>query len=134
MRQYVPEEQLWTEFNGALGFDYDHSTYWPALTALCAERREARREKWVAGGSQVGEYEDYLTGHVETGVNKTEPSAAEEPKAADEVTLVAEAAPQGTTTADEALAAKTGDLAISENAPVATDAEETTVVPVVASA
>ncbi len=133
MRQYVPEEQLWTEFNGTLGFDYDHSTYWPALTALCAERRVARKERWLAGGSQVGEHEDYLTGH-EAGVNKTAPSAAEEPKAADEVTLVAEAAPQATTTADEALAAKTGELAISENAPAATDAEENPALPVVASA
>ncbi|GAB1314443.1 Phosphatidylinositol transfer protein (PITP) [Madurella fahalii] len=68
MTQYVPSEQMWTEFNGKLEFDYDHSTYWPALHKLCGERREARWQRWVAGGQQVGESEDYLAGAAESGV------------------------------------------------------------------
>ncbi|KAL0943613.1 cral trio domain-containing protein [Colletotrichum truncatum] len=69
MRQYVPEEQLWTEFSdGKLEFDYDHSTYWPALNSMCKEKREARTARWVAGGKLIGESEDYLGGAVEKGV------------------------------------------------------------------
>lgn len=74
MRQYVPEEQLWTEFGGSLEFEYDHATYWPALRKLCAERAGSRRQRWVAGGSQIGEHEDYLAGGKEMGVGA--PSAA----------------------------------------------------------
>lgn len=63
MTQYVPKEQLWTEYaGGLLDFEYDHSVYWPALMKLCEERREARRERWIAGGKLIGEHEDYLKG------------------------------------------------------------------------
>ncbi|KAK1760410.1 CRAL-TRIO domain-containing protein [Echria macrotheca] len=68
MKKYVPNEQLWTTFNGALDFEYDHAVYWPALTKLAAERREARRQRWIAGGKQIGESEDYLAGHAASGV------------------------------------------------------------------
>ena len=69
MSQYVPTEQMWSEFSsGKLEFDYDHSVYWPALQKLCGERREARRQRWVAGGQQLGESEDYLSGAAEVGV------------------------------------------------------------------
>ncbi|TDZ68416.1 CRAL-TRIO domain-containing protein [Colletotrichum trifolii] len=69
MRQYVPEDQLWTEFsNGKLEFEYDHDTYWPALNALCKEKRDARTARWIAGGKLIGESEDYLGGAVEKGV------------------------------------------------------------------
>ncbi|KAL2017345.1 hypothetical protein VTK56DRAFT_2268 [Thermocarpiscus australiensis] len=68
MTQYVPAEQMWTEFNGKLEFEYDHSVYWPALHKLCRERREARWQRWLAGGQQLGESEDYLAGAIETGV------------------------------------------------------------------
>lgn len=67
MRQYVPEEQLWTEFNGTLDFQYDHSVYWPALQKLCKERREEHRQRWVQGGQLIGEHEDYLCGHSPAG-------------------------------------------------------------------
>ncbi|AEO56552.1 hypothetical protein MYCTH_2301639 [Thermothelomyces thermophilus ATCC 42464] len=110
MSQYVPTEQMWSEFStGELEFDYDHSVYWPALHKLCKERREARWQRWVAGGRQLGESEDYLAGGTETGVaqqatgatentaedtEKTEavpdaeqvPSASTEEKAAEKVT------------------------------------------------
>lgn len=69
MSQYVPTEQMWSEFSsGKLEFEYDHATYWPALTSLCRERREARWARWVAGGRQLGEAEDYLAGATEVGV------------------------------------------------------------------
>ncbi|ERS98711.1 hypothetical protein HMPREF1624_05498 [Sporothrix schenckii ATCC 58251] len=68
MNQYVPSEQLWTEFLGKLEFDYDHEVYWQALTKLAAERRAARLARWEAGGKQIGELEDYLAGKLEQGV------------------------------------------------------------------
>jgi len=71
MRQYVPEQELWTEFGGKLNFEYDHETYWPALRKLCEEKRTFRKKRWVAGGSHIGEHEDYLAGGKETGVAGT---------------------------------------------------------------
>lgn len=68
MSQYVPKEQLWTEFNGGLQFDYDHSVYWPALMEMCEEKRIERKKRWEAGGKQIGETEDYLTGFTTEGV------------------------------------------------------------------
>ena len=62
MRQHVPPEQLWTEFQGDLEFDYEHETYWPALVKLCDEKRAAMKERWVKGGKLVGESEFYLKG------------------------------------------------------------------------
>lgn len=76
MRQYVPKEQLAAEFSdGDLQFEYDHSTYWPALMKLCAERREAKTQRWVAGGKLIGEHEDYLAGGKETGAGGQQPKA-----------------------------------------------------------
>lgn len=82
MNQYVPAEHLWTEFNGALEFDYDHATYWPALQKMCEERRAERERRWIAGGKQVGELEDYLTGHVAQGAAPAGSAVAEAPAAA----------------------------------------------------
>lgn len=73
LKQYVPAEQLWTEFNGSLAFDYDHSIYWPSLLKLCSERRAERHERWVAGGQQLGELEDFLAGSVDIGVGGASP-------------------------------------------------------------
>ncbi|KAI0471119.1 CRAL/TRIO domain-containing protein [Xylariaceae sp. FL0804] len=69
MAQYVPKEQLWTEFKGGqLEFEYDHSTYWPALQKLCAERHAESKRRWEAGGKQIGESEDYLKGGAPQGI------------------------------------------------------------------
>lgn len=70
MSQYVPKEQLWTEFGGELGFDYDHSVYWPALMKMCEEKRAARKERWESGGKHIGELEDYLSGLASHGVQR----------------------------------------------------------------
>lgn len=77
MNQYVPSEQLWTEFDGALEFEYEHSVYWPALHKMAEERREARKARWIAGGKHIGELEDYLSGFVKEGIA---PSAKVEPE------------------------------------------------------
>lgn len=62
MKIYVPREQLMKEANGDVNFQYDHKTYWPALTKLSEAKREAYRERWVASGKRIGEYELYLRG------------------------------------------------------------------------
>ncbi|KAK4164955.1 CRAL-TRIO domain-containing protein [Cladorrhinum sp. PSN259] len=78
MSQYVPEEQLWSEFStGKLEFEYDHSVYWPAFHKLCDDRRESRWQRWTAGGQQIGESEDYLSGGIEAGVAGAAKPAAE---------------------------------------------------------
>jgi hypothetical protein len=62
MRQYVPAEQLWTEFLGDLEFEYDHATYWPALLKLCEERHAEFKARWTKAGKNYGESEVYLRG------------------------------------------------------------------------
>lgn len=70
MTQYVPSEQLWSEYQdqGKLDFDYDHAEYWPALSKMCEEKRKERKERWIAGGKQIGESEDYLWGGAEPSI------------------------------------------------------------------
>lgn len=62
MRKLVPPQQLWTEFQGDLEFEYDHATYWPALLSLCKEKHAAQRERWVKAGKHYGESEIYMKG------------------------------------------------------------------------
>ncbi|KAI0891581.1 CRAL/TRIO domain-containing protein [Annulohypoxylon nitens] len=70
MTQFVPKEQLWSEFpGGELQFEYNHDVYWPALQKLCAEKRAEKVKRWEAGGKQIGEKEDYLKGHDAQGVS-----------------------------------------------------------------
>lgn len=68
MSQYVPKEQLWTEFMGGLEFEYDHAAYWPALEKICAEKRASRTRRWEEGGKHIGEFEDYLSGSLGHGI------------------------------------------------------------------
>ncbi|KAF3384310.1 hypothetical protein F1880_002501 [Penicillium rolfsii] len=62
MRKHVPASQLMKPVGGDLEFQYDHSTYWPALNELAELRRKSYYERWVQGGKQVGEFENYLKG------------------------------------------------------------------------
>ena len=62
MRQHVPPQHLWTEFQGDMEFDYDHAIYWPALLKLCEEKQSEQKERWVKGGKIYGESELYLKG------------------------------------------------------------------------
>lgn len=77
--KYVPKEQLWTELGGDVQFEYDHSVYWPALTALCKERSNERKARWEKAGKNVGESEVYLRGGDATSIaagQTTAPHAA----------------------------------------------------------
>jgi hypothetical protein len=62
MRQHVPPQQLWSEFQGDLEFEYDHATYWPALLKLCEEKQKEQKERWIRAGRNYGESEFYLKG------------------------------------------------------------------------
>jgi hypothetical protein len=62
MRQHAPPQQLWTEFQGDLEFEYEHSVYWPALLQLCKQRRLEKKERWEKAGKHYGESELYLKG------------------------------------------------------------------------
>ncbi|KAK3370342.1 CRAL/TRIO domain-containing protein [Podospora didyma] len=115
MNQYVPSEQLWTEFNGKLEFEYDHASYWPALQALCHEKREARLKLWTAGGQQIGELEDYLAGHVPVGVAGVKPA---EEKALPSEPLAVPAPPaKDTPEVAKPVEAKLEDLKLEEAKP-----------------
>ncbi|KAG7142087.1 CRAL-TRIO domain-containing protein C23B6.04c like [Verticillium longisporum] len=93
MKQYVPREQLWTEFSeGDLQFDYDHAEYWPALMKLCQEKRDAKRERWIAGGKLIGEHEDYLAGGEDKGLAASSAAPAA-PDAAGEAVAKPDAPP-----------------------------------------
>ena len=61
----MPPEHLKKSHGGDLEFEYEHSTYWPALNKLAQERREAQWERWVKGGKRIGEFEMYLKGGQE---------------------------------------------------------------------
>jgi len=62
LRELVPPEQLWKDFQGDVEFEYEHETYWPALLKLCEERQSQVRQRWVAAGKHYGESEIYLKG------------------------------------------------------------------------
>ncbi|KAF2666968.1 CRAL/TRIO domain-containing protein [Microthyrium microscopicum] len=79
MTNYVPAEQLLTPFGGKLEFEYKHDVYWPALDALCTQRRQEYFDRWVKAGKEIGECETYLRGGDKASVhaNKTEPEAVQ---------------------------------------------------------
>jgi len=118
MNQYVPPEHLWTEFNGKLEFEYDHSIYWPAMLKLAGERREARKARWVAGGKQIGELEDYLSGALEQGI--TPP--IEEASASKAAGAVAEESQEMGASAEAQKPAETSTEAPSAGEPQAKEA------------
>lgn len=62
MRLHVPPEQLWTEFQGDLNFEYDHETYWPALIKMCEDKHAELKTRWINAGKKYGESETYLKG------------------------------------------------------------------------
>jgi len=115
MTQYVPREQLWTEFHGSLEFEYDHARYWPALIRLCSERHEARRRRWIDGGSQIGELEDYLAGQLPVGVSGSvvKEGGGEEEKKEDVEDFAAVATPR----AEEPVMTTTAEVVVVEKVP-----------------
>ena len=95
MRQYVPPEQLWTEFQGDLNFDYDHEVYWPALIKMCEAKHAELEARWVAGGKNYGESEIYLKGGDAPSVAGSSPEAASEPQAKEQESAKAVEEPAG---------------------------------------
>ena len=90
MKQYIPEEQLWSaDWGGKMDFEYDHATYWPALNELCKERREEKRRRWEAGGKEIGESEFYLSGGTDESVKGIKYEAEKAPKQQDETEVTA---------------------------------------------
>lgn len=78
MKQYVPPEQLWSaDWGGDLDFEYDHEVYWPALNKLCADRRQQKLDRWIAGGRVVGESEEYLVGGTDVSIKGVKYEAPE---------------------------------------------------------
>lgn len=71
LRQHVPPEHLLKSVGGDVEFKYDHATYWPAFNSLADQRREAYRERWIQGGKQIGEIENYLKGENIPSVSQT---------------------------------------------------------------
>ena len=62
LRQHVPPSHLMKSVGGDVEFRYDHSAYWPALFKLAEQRHQAYRQRWIQGGKQIGEIENYLKG------------------------------------------------------------------------
>lgn len=129
MNQYVPSEQLWTEFHGTLEFDYEHEVYWPALTKLAAERRAERLARWEAGGKQIGELEDYLAGKLSEGVKPDTVApevASAAPVAEAAAPAVAPAPETGETTAEASVEdLNVAGLKVADETPAAAATTET---------
>jgi hypothetical protein len=66
---YVPPEQLLTQFGGKVEFEYKHDIYWPSLYKLCTLRREDYYGRWLKAGKQIGENETYLRGGDAKSIN-----------------------------------------------------------------
>ncbi|KAJ5952096.1 uncharacterized protein N7479_010509 [Penicillium vulpinum] len=75
LRQHVPPSHLMKSVGGDVEFRYDHASYWPTLNKLAEQRREAYRERWVQGGKQVGEFENYLKGADVPSLSQTQVEA-----------------------------------------------------------
>ncbi|CAI7638703.1 unnamed protein product [Penicillium viridicatum] len=75
LRQHVPPSQLMKAVGGDVEFRYDHASYWPTLNQLADQRREAYRERWVQGGKQIGEFENYLKGENVPSLSQTQVEA-----------------------------------------------------------
>ncbi|QKX58406.1 uncharacterized protein TRUGW13939_05528 [Talaromyces rugulosus] len=62
LRKHVPPAQLLKSVGGDVEFEYDHASYWPALTKLTQRHQKAYRDRWAKGGKKIGESELYLRG------------------------------------------------------------------------
>ncbi|KAM0754643.1 CRAL/TRIO domain-containing protein [Meredithblackwellia eburnea MCA 4105] len=63
--ELVPASQLQKIFGGDVNFEYDHSTYFPALSKLCAERKAANFARWQKyGNGKCGLSESVIRGAV----------------------------------------------------------------------
>lgn len=61
----VPPGQLQAMFGGDVQFEYDHATYFPAITKLCQERKAANLQRWKKfGNGKCGLSESTIRGAV----------------------------------------------------------------------
>ncbi|CAL3966610.1 unnamed protein product [Diplocarpon coronariae] len=81
MRQHVPPQQLWNVFAGDLEFEYDHEVYWPALMKLCEEKHTEQKARWIQGGKNYGESEDFIKGGSVPSISLEVPAAGTAPSA-----------------------------------------------------
>lgn len=51
---FTPEMLMSGSWEGACDFEYEHDKYWPALVALCEDRKTAWFQRWRALGGTVG--------------------------------------------------------------------------------
>jgi len=52
---YMTRDQVMKDWwDGEREFEWDHSKYWPALTKMCEERRNAQMERWRELGATIG--------------------------------------------------------------------------------
>ncbi|KAL8786010.1 MAG: hypothetical protein Q9195_008391 [Heterodermia aff. obscurata] len=70
LRRLVPPGQLLRGYGGDVEFEYRHEVYWGAFNGLAEGRRRERWERWVQGGKNVGESENYLRGGEEASVGR----------------------------------------------------------------
>lgn len=68
LRKLVPPGQLLKSYGGDVEFEYRHESYWKAFNELAEKRHKERWERWMQGGRNVGESENYLRGGVEVSV------------------------------------------------------------------
>lgn len=62
LRKFIPGAQLDNHFGGDVDFEYEHDKYWPALNRICDQKQAEYKERWVAAGRRIGEYEMYMRG------------------------------------------------------------------------
>ena len=73
MARHVPPSQLLKQNGGEVEFEYDHTTYWPALIQLAETKRLVYQARWEEAGKHVGESEDYLRGGTEESLFQARP-------------------------------------------------------------
>lgn len=88
MTLHVPKGQLIKSVGGDVVFEYDHSVYWPTLSKLVEQRREAMKQRWIEGGKLIGENEDYLRGAAVKSVAQEKALVKSAPDAEAEATPV----------------------------------------------
>lgn len=57
---YVPVNQLQSDFGGNVDFEYQHKIYWPALCKMYEARHEYYLSRWRALGAEIGMSESEL--------------------------------------------------------------------------
>ncbi|TKA57499.1 hypothetical protein B0A53_00730 [Rhodotorula sp. CCFEE 5036] len=137
----IPANQLQKIFGGEINLEYDHASYFPALTKLCLERKAANLERWrqygndrcgldeavIRGAYVPGEKHDPTKGVAEKEGDVAGRSSAP-PSAAASVSNLSSAAADDDDLPTEQLAQSTlTDETETENASTSSSSEATAV-------